>query len=131
MNTPYSVKKPTVKKNGEKSERTEWVCNSDKVKDFIAKFGKERFDTVSKTDENWKKFVPPEFPTRFTWIWYKFLDIWRTCGHDFNGNIILTPRVLMDYCECFMISLTVEEKRLIFRMKAWAEDTIYKLRKKD
>lgn len=131
MNTPYSVKK-TVMKKGKKETETEWVRNSDKKRDFIEKFGEEKFKVVALKDpEKWGKFVIPDLPPKFNWIWLNFLDIWRTCEHDFNGNVILTPRVLIDYCECFNVTLTVFEKHLIFRIKAWAQDTIYSLKEKD
>lgn len=128
MNTPYSVKRE-VTKNGKKSIETEWVKNSDKKTDFISKFGEEKFEKAAKLDEKWAKFVTPDLPTRFNWIWLVFLDIWRTCARDFNGNVILTPKVITEYTECFLINLSVYEKHLIFRLKAWAEDTIYELRK--
>lgn len=131
MNSPYPVRKETVKK-GRKSTKTEWVRNADKKEDFIGKFGEEKFrQAAAKDPERWGKLVEPEFPRRFRWIWLTFLDIWRTCEHDFNGNTVLTPRVLTDYCECFKASLTVQEKRLIFRMKMWAADEISSLREKD
>lgn len=131
MNTPYSVKKEVIKK-GKKSSKTEWVRNSEKKKDFIEKFGEEKFRQAAVKDpERWGKLVEPDFPQGFRWIWLTFLDIWRTCEHDFNGNTVLTPRVLTDYCECFKVSLTVQEKHLIFRIKNWANDEIYLLREKD
>lgn len=131
MNTPYSVKK-TVMKKGKQETETEWVRNADKKKDFIEKFGEEKFKSVALKDpEKWGKFVTPELPKRFEWIWLTFLDIWRTCSRDFNGNIVLTPRTILDYAECFNLTLTVFEKHLIFRIKSWAEDTIYSLKEKD
>lgn len=132
MNTPYSVKRK-VMKNGKEETKNEYVRNSDRKKKFMEGFGmkteKEFADRVSM-DKSWSKFIQPELPHRFIWIWLKFIDIWRTCAHDFNGNVILTPRVIMDYCECFKVTLTVFEKHLIFRMKVWAEDEIYNLREK-
>lgn len=131
MNTPYSVKKEVCKK-GKKQTETEWKRNADIKKDFVNKFGIERFNKVAIDDkERWGKMIEPEFPERFKYIWLTFLDIWRTCEHDFNGNTVLTPRVLIDYCECFKVTLTVRERHLIFRMKTWADDTIYQLKEKD
>lgn len=131
MNTPYSVKKPVMKK-GKQETKTEWVRNSDKKKDFIEKFGEQKFHQVALKDpDKWGKFEEPEFPKRFQWIWFQFLNIWKTCEHDFNGNVIFTPRVILDYCECFCVTLTVNEKHLLFRMKTWAEDVIYSLKEKD
>ena len=133
MNTPYAVKKKVMKKKKETTE-TEWVRNSDKKKKFMDGFDiKTEADFVKRVgmDKNWSRFIAPELPSRFVWIWLKFLDIWRTCGHDFNGGVVLTPRTLLDYCECFCVTLSVFEKHLIFRMKSWAEDEIYSLREKD
>ena len=131
MNTPYSVKKKVFKK-GKESTETEYVRNADKKKDFISKFGKEKFEQVALKDpEVWGKLKEPPFPKEYSWIWFQFLDIWRTCGRDFAGNVILTPRQLMDYCECFKVTLTVFERHLIFRMKTWAEETIYSLKEKE
>lgn len=131
MNVPYSVSKKTLKKGKETSE-TEWVKNSDIKKDFIEKFGIEKFNQAVKNDpKRWGKFIEPEFPKNYRWLWFVFLDIWSLCDYDMNGNKILTPRVLCDYCECFKISLTIQEKRIIFKMKTWANDEIYSLREKD
>ena len=133
MNTPYSVKKEVMRK-GKKTTETKYERNSDKKKKFMEGFGlKTESDFAKKVslDKNWSRFVSPTLPSRFLWIWLHFLDIWRTCEHDFNGNIVLTPRVLLDYCECFKVTLTVFERHLIFRMKSWAEDEIYALKEKD
>lgn len=132
MNTPYSVKKK-VKKNGKENTETEYERHSDKKKKFM---DSHKITTEAEFAEkvrgfgNWEDFIVPPFPKRFQWIWLTFLDIWRTCEHDFNGNIVLTPRVLLDYCECFMVSLSVYEKHMIFRIKSWAEDEIYALKEK-
>ena len=133
MNSPYPVTKKILKKGKEVSE-TEYVRNADKKKKFMESFHlKTEDDFIRKVsmDKNWKKFIAPEFPKRYSWLWFTFLDLWRTCGHDFNGNVILTPGTLMDYCRCFLVNLSVYEKHLVFRMKGWAEDEIYSLKKKD
>ena len=133
MNSPYSVKKKVMKKGKETTE-TEYVRNSDKKKKFMDGFKiktEAEFAARVGMDKNWSKFIAPALPSRFHWIWLHFLDIWRTCEHDFNGNIVLTPRVLMDYCECFKVTLTVYEKHMVFRMKSWAEDEMYALKEKD
>ncbi len=132
MNSPYPTEKKIMKK-GKEISKTEWVRNSDKKKKFMDSFGmKTEADFVSRIggDKNWSKFVEPSFPPRFAWLWLTFLDIWRTCQRDFNGNVVLTPRVLTDYCECFLVSLTVQEKHLIFKIKSWAEDEAYALKEK-
>lgn len=133
MNTPYPVKKEVLK-NKKKTTETVYERNSDKKKKFMESHRittEEEFAEKVREFGNWVDFIDPPFPRRFQWIWLHFLDIWRTCEHDFNGNIVLTPRVLIDYCECFKVSLTVQEKHLIFRMKSWAEDEIYLLKNKN
>ena len=133
MNTPYSVDKKVMKK-GKETTSTEWVCNADKKKKFMKGFNlktEEEFIKKIMNDPNMMKLVDIEIPQRFTWIWFQFLDIWRTCQRDFNGNVILTPRQILDYAECFKVNFSTYEKHLIFRMKTWAEDTIYSLREKD
>lgn len=133
MNTRYSVKKK-VKKAGKEITETEWRCNSDKKREYMTtyhlKTDKEFADKV-KGYENWSKFISPPLPSRFQWIWLHFLDIWRTCSRDFNGNVIMTPRTLIDYCECFKVFFTVQEKHLLFRIKNWAEDAMYQVREKN
>lgn len=130
MNTPYPVKKDVVKK-GKKTTETKYVRNMDKRKDFIAKFDEKRFKSAAEKDpERWGRLADVPIPDRYRWLWWTFLEIWRTCQRDFAGNVVLTPRVLMDYCECFRTSLTVREKRLVFQMKSWAEDEAYKLKEK-
>ncbi len=133
MNTPYSVDKKVLKDKKE-TTKTEWVCNADKKKKFMKDFKlktEEEFIKKIMNDKTMMKLCDMELPQRFTWIWFQFLDMWRTCQRDFNGNVILTPRQIIDYAECFKVSFSVYEKHLIFRMKAWAEDTIYSLREKD
>lgn len=133
MNTPYSKKKKVMEK-GKEVTKTEYVRNSDKKKDFMEKFGlKTETDFARRVekDKNWSQFIDMELPSRYSWIWFNFLDIWRTCERDFNGNVVLTPRVILDYCECFKVSFSVVEKHLLFRIKLWAEDEIYSLKEKD
>ena len=132
MNTPYSVVKKKLQK-GKESTTTEWRSNSDRKKEYMETYHlktEAEYAERTRNFENWSRFIEPSFPSRFQWIWFQFLDIWRTCSRDFNGNVVFTPRVLIDYCECFKVSLTVYEKRLLFRIKTWAEDEIYKLREK-
>lgn len=133
MNTPYAVKKKVMKKGKEVTE-TVYERKSDKKKDFMKNFGmnseKDFALRVSK-DKTWSKCIDKPLPSRYSWIWFNFLDIWRTCERDFNGNVVLTPRVILDYCECFKVSFSVFEKHLLFRIKLWAEDEIYSLKEKD
>ena len=96
--------------------------NRDKREDFIKAHGEDDFERISKLDPKWKQLENLTLPIKFSWIWSQFIQIWGTCEHDFNGNVIFTPRAVLDYCECFKVSMTVYERRLLFRMKSWACD---------
>lgn len=45
-----------------------------------------------------------------------------------SGNVIFTFRTINDYVECMKVPLTVEDKKMIFKMKAWAMNTISELK---
>lgn len=44
------------------------------------------------------------------------------------GNPVITFRTLNDYVECMKVPLSVEDKRCILKMKAWACNAIAKLK---
>ena len=50
---------------------------------------------------------------------------------DMMGNVVINPRTLMDYLECFKVNMTVYEKHMIFRMKSWALSAISELEKSE
>lgn len=124
----HSVLNPTTKK---KEEKTEWKTNVDKREDFIKKFGIKKFNEVCKVDPKWAELQDIPIPNGFNWLWYHFLQIWRHCESDLNGNKIFTPRQITDYCECFSVEMTARERRQIMMFEEWAEITISKLHKDD
>lgn len=44
------------------------------------------------------------------------------------GNVIFTFRTINEYVECMKVPLTVEDKKLLFKMKGWANETISELK---
>lgn len=59
------------------------------------------------------------------------MQIWQGCEYDMMGNIIFTFRTVNDYVECMKAPLSVEDKKMLFKMKAWAVNTISELKDKD
>lgn len=47
------------------------------------------------------------------------------------GNIIFTFHTINDYVECMKVPLTVEDKKMILKMKAWAQNTISEMSDKN
>ena len=112
--------------------------NVDKREKFIQNFGgkdrkkgERRFFEIGETDEQYKKLreLPP--PPKFKWIYRHFMTIWQNCEYDFGGNVIFTFRTVNEYVECMKVPFTVEEKRLLFKMKQWALEAISELKEKD
>ena len=88
------------------------------------KKGEAAFFAMGERDEKWKKLRDIPIPKEYSWIFRHFMEIWRGCEYDFAGNIIFTFRTINDYVECMKVPLTVEDKKCLFRMKAWACNTI-------
>ncbi len=59
------------------------------------------------------------------------MQIWQGCEYDFNGNPIFTFRTINDYVECMKVPLTVSDKKLLLKMKAWAMNTISEMDNKE
>lgn len=86
---------------------------------------------MGEMDEKFKKLrdLPP--PKEYSWIFKQFLQIWQGCEYDISGNAIFTFRTINDYVECMKVPLTVEDKKCIFKMKAWAMNTISEMKDKE
>lgn len=126
----HAVRKPFLDpKTHSKATRTEYVCNAQKRDGFIRKFGKAEFDRVSAADEEWGRLRDIPFPKGTNWLFDHFYRIWTGCAADFSGSKILTPRQILDYCECFGVRLTYRERGLIMRMRHWAFEAISEMDK--
>lgn len=124
------MKKPFLNpKTRKKETRTEYVCNAQRRDGFIEKFGEAEFDRISSADEEWGKLRDIPFPKGTGWLFDHFYRIWTGCTVDFSGNKILTPREILDYCECFGVRLSYRERRLIMDMRRWAFEAIAELDK--
>ena len=82
-------------------------------------------------DEKWKKLRDIPIPKEFEWIFKHFMQIWQGCEYDFAGNVIFTFRTINEYVECYKVPFTVEDKKLLFKMKAWALNTISDMKEKE
>lgn len=82
---------------------------------------------MTQTDERYKKLENIPLPDGYSWLWSVFLDIWRNCERDMAGNVVLTTRSLIDYENCFEVDLGIYNKRLLIKMKNWAQEAIYKV----
>lgn len=92
------------------------------------KLGERKFFEMGELDEKFKKLrdIPP--PPEYAWIFKQFLQIWQGCEYDMAGNVIFTFRTVNDYVECMKVPLTVADKKCIFKMKAWAMNTIAEMK---
>ena len=95
------------------------------------KKGEEAFFKMGEKSERWKKLRDIPIPPEYSWIFRHFMEIWRGCEHDFAGNIIFTFKTVNDYVECMKVPLTAEDKKCLFKMKAWAVNTIAEMQDKD
>lgn len=86
---------------------------------------------MGELDEKWKKLRDIPVPKSCEWIFKHFMQIWQGCDYDMAGNVIFTFRTVNDYVECMKVPLTVEDKRLLFMMKAWAMNTISEMKDKE
>jgi hypothetical protein len=102
------------------------IRNCDNREKFIQRFGKERFERLTETDSYYSKYKEPQIPPGCKWIFGQFMYIWGNCEVDgMSGQRIFTFRTLNDYVECMKVPLTVAEKKLLLRMKHWAEEVIF------
>ena len=127
---PYAVQK-TVLVNGEKQTKTEYKTHIEEREDFIKVNGKKKFDDVCKVSKRHAELQDIPIPDGFKWVWSHFLEIWRHCESDINGNRIFTPKQITDYSECFGVEFTVREKKEIMMFEEWAEVSISRLKKKE
>ena len=86
---------------------------------------------MGERDEKWKKLREIPIPPEYSWIFKQFMQIWQGCEYDFVGNVIFTFRTINDYVECMKVPLTVEDKKMLLKMKAWACNTIAELKEKE
>ena len=92
---------------------------------MIDKFGEERFKALAASDSRYSKYQDPEFVAGEKWIFTQFMNIWQNCGYDsFSGARIITFATINEYVECMKVPLTVAEKKLLLKMKHWADETI-------
>lgn len=54
--------------------------------------------------------------------------IWQNCEHDINGNAVLTFRTLNEYVECMKVPLSINDKKMILKIKHWAMNAIAELK---
>lgn len=125
-------------KKGKETEETEWVRNVDTRENFIKQFGgkdrkkgEKRFLELGEKDEKWKKLREIPCPPEYSWIFKHFMQIWQNSEYDMAGNVIFTYRTVNDYVECMKVPLTVEDKKMLFKMKQWAAGVISELRDKE
>lgn len=121
-------------KNGKKSEKTEWVRNVDIRENFIKRYGKDRkrgeaeFYKLGEQEEKWKKLREIPCPPEYSWIFKHFMQIWQHAEYDMGGNVIFTYRTINDYVECMKVPFTVEDKKMLLKMKTWAQGAISELK---
>lgn len=105
--------------------------NVDERIKFIEKFGEQRFLETCKKDKKFEQLKEIPCPPEYSWIFRHFMSIWQNAEYDMAGNVIFTYRTVNDYVECMKVPLTVEDKKMLFRMKVWALNAISELKEKD
>ena len=86
---------------------------------------------MSAVGKKWNKLKDIPIPEGYGWIWEVFLQMWKMCERDFNGNIIFTPRTILDYEQCFGVTLNIIDRRLLIKMKDWANEIVFDLKHPD
>lgn len=86
---------------------------------------------LGEKNEKWASLRDIEIPEQYLWIWSHFLTIWQNCERDAFGNVVFTFRTINDYVECMKPNLTIQDKKVLLKMKNWASETIYELSHKD
>lgn len=125
MNYRYSKTQPVYdSKKTKKESKPVFTCNRDIRDDFIKKFGKKEFERVCLEDERMNKLQDIPVPTEYSWLFEQFINIWYNTERDFNGNVIFTPRTILDYEQFIGISFSYKERKLLLSMKTWAQTAI-------
>jgi len=78
------------------------------------------------TDKKYEELDDIEIPEGYKWLFRHFLEIWRGCEYDLNGNSIFTYRSITDYSECMHVNFSIEEKRIFMYFKLMAYKGIKK-----
>lgn len=91
---------------------------------FIKQYGKEKFDKMCETNKRFSKYREPPIPKQYKWIFNQFMFIWGNAEMDFNGNRIFTFQTLNEYEKCMKVYFTIVEKKLLFKMNQWVQETI-------
>ena len=86
---------------------------------------------MGEQSERYKKLRDIPIPSEYEWIFKQFLNIWQGCEYDMAGNAIFTFRTINDYVNCMKVPLTIEDKRCLLKMKAWAMNTISEMKDKE
>jgi hypothetical protein len=120
-----------VKKDGIKEKKSVTKRHFEEREKFIKQMGKDKFDSLAETSEKFARLKDLPFPTRYSWIWGHFLAIWGQCETDMMGNRIFTYGTINDYVECMKVPLSVFDKRILLKMKLWANEQIYEMKEKD
>jgi hypothetical protein len=125
-------------KGGKETTETEWKRNVDLREKFIKsrggnnrKLGEQKFFEMGETEERYKKLRDIPIPKEYNWIFKHFMQIWQGCDYDMMGNIIFTFHTINEYVECMEVPLTVEDKKMLLKMKAWACNTISEMKDKN
>ena len=116
---------------GKKQSEREIVRNRDKRDKFIKAHGEAEFERISAVDGGWARMKDLPCPVGFLWLWEHFMNIWNECERDFNGNVVLTYRSILDYAECMGVPLNAAERATIMKMKHWALAEISELNKEE
>lgn len=92
---------------------------------IIKEGGIEKLQKLQKLDpKRYGKLDYLELPKCYKWIWEQFYAMWSYAERDMGGNAVITPRTILDYEECFAVNFTVDERRLILRMKNYVAAAI-------
>lgn len=132
MNHKYAEKKPVYNsKKSKKENKLTYVCNKTKRDDFIKKFGELEFEKISEEDSEWGALRDIPIPEQYSWLFSQFLEIWGSCERDFNGNVILGPRDILEYELFIGVQFTYRERKLLILMKLAAQSAIFEINQKN
>lgn len=125
------VKKRKSCKSGDTTPVTTYETkrNCEERDTFIEQFGIEKFDKLTQPGKTFERYVDIPVPGQYQYVWEHFLYMWSQSPVDLNGNKTFTFGTVKEYQDLFEYDFSINDKKLFFKMKDWAQEVIYELNK--
>lgn len=123
------VKKNKGKKSQDSSPETKYetMRHCEERDNFIEQFGIDKFDKETQPGRTFEKYVDIPIPKQYQYVWDHFMDMWSLSEIDINGNRRFTFGTVKEYQDLFGYDFSIADKKMFFKIKNWALETIYEL----